>query len=273
MGRVANEAPPTISARIRCTLSALMARRVGSGETEAGLAATPRRLIGRAPGHENSPPPRRPIRSICGRCAGCANGGQAADRHHLLEATAARQGFPRRTTASPHNCTDQERARTSRFPVEVCERMKTNGGPVFRGPAHPGDANGLFRGLSGNEKAGALISMMAWSSDMLRVEAGYIDASPQSRRIDENLLQPAAGPYKCAIRLVSLRPRYVRLSSETHRESRRGHTTCRAILRCRLNPGSHCFAIAHFDSFSRRGPLPIRPIRCKLPQSDGWSTI
>jgi hypothetical protein len=39
-------------------------------------------LMGRTPSDENSTPPRRPISSICRRCAGCANDGQAADRHH-----------------------------------------------------------------------------------------------------------------------------------------------------------------------------------------------
>ena len=30
---------------------------------------------------------------------------------------------------------------------------------------------------------------------MLQSEAGYIDARPQSRQIDENLLRRTAGPY------------------------------------------------------------------------------
>ena len=50
------------------------------------------------------------------------------------------------------------------------------------------------RGLSANELARALISMMARSS-LLQAEAGYIDARPQSRQIDETLLRRTAGPY------------------------------------------------------------------------------
>ena len=41
------------------------------------------------------------------------------------------------------------------------------------------------RGLSANENARALISMMARSTKPLQSEAGYIDARPQSRQIDE----------------------------------------------------------------------------------------
>lgn len=61
--------------------------------------------------------------------------------------------------------------------------------------------------------------MIAPSSDMLRSEAEYIDAGPQSRQIDENLLQRTDGPYKWIIRAVSSRPRHVRLCSETQREN------------------------------------------------------
>ena len=51
------------------------------------------------------------------------------------------------------------------------------------------------RGLSGNENARALTSMMARSTKPLQAEAGYIDARPQRRQIDEILLQRTAGPY------------------------------------------------------------------------------
>jgi hypothetical protein len=62
-----------------------------------------------------------------------------------------RQSTAGTRNASRHDCTDQERAMTSRFPADVCERM--NGTEVFPAPAHPGDANALskacFQGLSG----------------------------------------------------------------------------------------------------------------------------
>src|SRR5215831_10411950 len=41
------------------------------------------------------------------------------------------------------------------------------------------------RGLSANENARALISMMARSTNRSKSEAGYIDARPQSPQIDE----------------------------------------------------------------------------------------
>jgi hypothetical protein len=37
--------------------------------------------------------------------------------------------------------------------------------------------------------------MMARSTTTLQSEAAYIDARPQSRQIDENLLRRTAGPY------------------------------------------------------------------------------
>src|SRR5207245_1888596 len=37
--------------------------------------------------------------------------------------------------------------------------------------------------------------MMAGSTSALQSEAGYIDARPQIRQIDENLLRRTAGPY------------------------------------------------------------------------------
>src|SRR5437870_10020934 len=38
--------------------------------------------------------------------------------------------------------------------------------------------------------------MMAGSTSALQSEAGYIDARPQIRQIDENLLRRTAGPYR-----------------------------------------------------------------------------
>src|SRR6266581_329584 len=43
--------------------------------------------------------------------------------------------------------------------------MKRNGGPVFPAHANPGDPNGPVRGLSANENARALISIMARSTN------------------------------------------------------------------------------------------------------------
>src|SRR5262249_27151842 len=60
--------------------------------------------------------------------------------------------------------------------------MKRDGGPVFPAPANPGDPFWPVRGLSANETAGALISMMARSKTTLQSEAGYIDARPQADR-------------------------------------------------------------------------------------------
>ena len=60
------------------------------------------------------------------------------------------------------------------------------------------------RGLSGNEIARALISMMAGSTNALQSEAGYIDARPHIRQIDEILLRRTAGPYKGVIRVGSV---------------------------------------------------------------------
>src|ERR1700730_3795227 len=59
---------------------------------------------------------------------------------------------------------NEEQAMTypyQQFPAEVCERTRQNGGSVFRARANTGDPNGPDRGLSANENARALISMMA----------------------------------------------------------------------------------------------------------------
>jgi len=53
----------------------------------------------------------------------------------------------------------------------------------------------VHRDLTANETACALISMMARSTKLLQSEAGYIDARPQCRQIDETLLRRTAGPY------------------------------------------------------------------------------
>src|SRR5262249_17719012 len=50
------------------------------------------------------------------------------------------------------------------FPAEVCERMRRDGGSVFPARANTGDPNGPVGGLSANEIARALISMMARST-------------------------------------------------------------------------------------------------------------
>src|SRR5438132_13816787 len=73
--------------------------------------------------------------------------------------------------------------------------MRRDGGSVFPARANTGDPKWPVRGLSGNEIARALISMMAGSTSALQSEAGYIDARPQIRQIDENLLRRTAGPY------------------------------------------------------------------------------
>lgn len=53
--------------------------------------------------------------------------------------------------------------------------MRRDGGSVFPAHANTGDPNGPNRGLSANEIARALISMMARSTT-LQSKAGYIDA-------------------------------------------------------------------------------------------------
>ena len=58
------------------------------------------------------------------------------------------------------------------------------------------------RGLSGNENARALTSMMARSTKPLQAEAGYIDARPLTARVVEIFLQRAAGPYIWVICVV-----------------------------------------------------------------------
>src|SRR5438132_11259372 len=73
--------------------------------------------------------------------------------------------------------------------------MRRDGGSVFPARANTGDPKWPVRGLSGNEIARALISMMAGSTSALQSEAGYIDARPQIRQIDENLLRRTSGPY------------------------------------------------------------------------------
>src|SRR5438132_12462290 len=73
--------------------------------------------------------------------------------------------------------------------------MRRDGGSVFPARANTGDPKWPVRGLSGNEIARARISMMAGSTSALQSEAGYIDARPQIRQIDENLLRRTAGPY------------------------------------------------------------------------------
>ena len=72
--------------------------------------------------------------------------------------------------------------------------MRRDGGTVFPVHANTGDPNGPTRGLSANEIAGALISMMARSTTLQR-KAGYIDARPPTEQLVEIFLLRTAGPY------------------------------------------------------------------------------
>src|SRR3954465_13632900 len=71
--------------------------------------------------------------------------------------------------------------------------MRRDGGSVFPAHANTGDPNGPNRGLSANENARALISMMARSKcSNQRPDTLMQDRSPPARR---NHLQRTAGPY------------------------------------------------------------------------------
>src|SRR5215468_9900962 len=72
--------------------------------------------------------------------------------------------------------------------------MRRDGGSVFPARANTGDPNGPVGGLSANEIACALISMMARSTTCSNQRP---DTLMQDRicRIEENLLQRTAGPY------------------------------------------------------------------------------
>src|ERR1700746_2052838 len=71
--------------------------------------------------------------------------------------------------------------------------MRRDGGSVFPAHANTGDPNGPNRGLSANENARALISMMARSKcSNQRPDTLMQDHSPPARR---NHLQRTAGPY------------------------------------------------------------------------------
>src|SRR6266702_6834525 len=71
--------------------------------------------------------------------------------------------------------------------------MRRDGVSVFPAHANTGDPNGPNRGLSANENACALISMMARSKcSNQRPDTLMQDRSPPVRR---NHLQRAAGPY------------------------------------------------------------------------------
>ena len=63
--------------------------------------------------------------------------------------------------------------------------MRQDGGSVFPAHANTGDPTGPGRGLSANEIARALISMMVGSHNELQSETGYIDARPHIRQIEE----------------------------------------------------------------------------------------
>src|SRR5215831_12052197 len=66
-------------------------------------------------------------------------------------------------------------------------------------------------GLSANEIARALISMMARSTKTLQSKAGYIDARPHIPQLEEVLLQRTAGPY---IWVIFVRPTRSRRSGD-----------------------------------------------------------
>src|ERR1700746_3984009 len=71
--------------------------------------------------------------------------------------------------------------------------MRRDGGSVFPAHANTGDPNGPLWGLSANENARALISMMARSKcSNQRPDTLMQDHSPPARR---NHLQRTAGPY------------------------------------------------------------------------------
>src|SRR5262249_41194001 len=90
-------------------------------------------------------------------------------------------------------------------PAEVCERMRRDGGSVFPARANTGDPNGPVGGLSANEIARALISMMARSTTCSNQRP---DTLMRDRicRIEENLLQRTAGPY-IRVKMQELSPR------------------------------------------------------------------
>src|SRR3984893_18176790 len=72
--------------------------------------------------------------------------------------------------------------------------MRRDGGSVLPAHANTGDPNGPF-------EAGPLIDRTradihdGSEHNTLQSEAGYIDARPHVRQIDETLLQRTAGPY------------------------------------------------------------------------------
>src|SRR5438132_14241241 len=93
--------------------------------------------------------------------------------------------------------------------------MRRDGGSVFPARANTGDPKWPVRGLSGNEIERELRSMMAGSTSALQSEAGYIDARPQIRQIDENLLRRTAGPYIGSFASFGRCLRYVRLAGNS----------------------------------------------------------
>jgi hypothetical protein len=202
--------------------------------------------------------PPRPADGWCWNKGNCAGQPRRSARN-------APQTVQAVGTASRHEQTDQKKAGEMPFP---CRGLREDELEDLADACEARDPHRPFRGLSAHEDVGGLISMMVPSTACSNQRP---DTLMQDRKADRSMTKRTARAIQVVC--VSLRVALnVRLSCET-RESRRGHTTCRAILRCRLNPGSHRFAIAHFDSCSLRGPLPIRPIRCKLPRSAGWSTI
>src|SRR6476661_5775168 len=91
--------------------------------------------------------------------------------------------------------------------------MRRDGGSVFPAHANTGDPNGPNRGLSANENACALISMMAQSKcSNQRPDTLMQDRSPPARRIH---LQRTAGPYIGSKTEVGGRNREVRFTPNT----------------------------------------------------------
>src|SRR6266705_2496244 len=98
--------------------------------------------------------------------------------------------------------------------------------------------------------------MMAGSTSALQSEAGYIDARPQIRQIDENLLRRTAGPYirvnvvdSSTGRLGPLYPRSGRLRLRAALRKRAGNGPLPPIRVCLGTNG-----IAQIRA--RRGPRP-----------------
>src|ERR1700730_17074920 len=105
--------------------------------------------------------------------------------------------------------------------------MRRDGGSVLPAHANTGDPNGPF-------EAGPLIRPHRANihdgseHNTLQSEAGYIDARPHVRQIDETLLQRTAGPYIGVIFVGSTRfrrSRHVRFAPIAFEPSHRSEST------------------------------------------------